>query len=447
MANTIASEQPKASPRQHVLARLLYSHSPAARWTRWVVVVLGIVLSLAYLRQYPIASLQFQWIYRRDFLQEYTLARAVADRIDPYLPTEVLAARYLGSLPHRVFPHPTPHPPPVGLLLLPLALFDYSTAALIWLGIELACLIVAVHLIGRALHVRLPMQATCGIAALLFTWYPFVVELTLGQLMVPMLALLAGAWLALRRGRSMLMGMLTGLAILLKPVPWPVLLLFVWGKDRSALFGATAVILIGYIAAGLAIGLDKFARYFTAVLPLVNQIYHAHAWNISVFSIGWRLFEGTGSSVLEGIVAPPAIHSAGAASLVSVALPCFVLLAACFALRRQRALDVSLGVMLCISILVSPISWNHYLVLAVIPAAQVIHWLIRHRFPPKETNLALIVAGLLIVDWGKLTTYLAGPGPVVEGGVAVPFGLSLLTLMPAVAVGALACLLASLEPA
>ncbi|MBC7232237.1 MAG: DUF2029 domain-containing protein [Chloroflexi bacterium] len=446
MANTIASEQPKTSPRQHVLARLLYSHSPTARWARRIATVLGIALGLACLR-YPIAFLQSQWIYRKDFLQEYTLARAVADRMDPYLPTKVLAARYLGSLPRRVFPHPTPHPPPVGLLLAPLALFDYSTAAAIWLIVELICLWLAVYLVGRTLDGRFSALATSGTAALLLFWHPFWQELALGQLMVPILALLAGAWLALRRGRFLLGGALIGLAILLKPVPWPVLLLFVWGKDWSALFGATAVILMGYLAAGLVIGLDKFARYFTAVLPLVNQIYHAHAWNISVFSIGWRFFDGTGSAVLEGIVAPPAIHSARVAPLVSVALPCLVLLAACFTLRKQRALETSLGVMLCISILVSPISWNHYMVLAVIPAAQVIHWLIRHHFPSKETNLALIVAALLIVDWGQLTIYLAGPGPVVEGGVAVPFGLSLLSLMPAVAVGALACLLASLEPA
>ena len=50
-----------------------------------------------------------------------------------------------------------------------------------------------------------------------------------GQLQLPMLALLAGAWVALRSGRSALGGALVGLAILLKPFPLPLLLLFVLG--------------------------------------------------------------------------------------------------------------------------------------------------------------------------------------------------------------------------
>jgi len=122
------------------------------------------------------------------------------------------------------------------------------------------------------------------------------------------------------------------------------------------------------------------------------------------------------------------------------------LLVACLAVRKQRNLDVSLGVMISASILTVPISWSHYLVLAVIPAAQVIRWLAGHHLPSRETNLALLVTMLLIIDWGRLATFLAGPGPVVEGGIAVSFALALLTWMPAVAVGALAWLLVWLGP-
>jgi hypothetical protein len=443
MSHFMETQQPHKVPRQHVLARLLYSHSPAARWTRRIATGLGIALGLVQLR-ILIGSLQPEWIYRRDFLQEYTLARAVVDRIDPYLPTQELAARYLGNLAHQALPHPTPHPPPVGLLLAPLALFDYSTAAIIWLVVELICLWLAVYLVGRALDRRLSALATSGIAALLLFWHPFWQELVWGQLQVPLLAFLAGAWLALHRGRSLLGGALTGLAILLKPIPWPVLFLFVLWKDGYAVAGAVLVIIMGYVTAALVVGLDTLVHYLVAVLPLVTRFYREYLGNISLSSIGWRLFAG---SVVEGIVAPPLIHSMALASIVAVLLPCLVLLTACIALWKRRSLEVSFGVMIGVGVLISPISWRHYLVLTLIPAAQVVHWLIRHHFPPKETNLALIVAGLLFVDWGMLFTWVSGNIPVVEGRIVVPFSLSLLTLMPAVAVGALACLLASLEPA
>ncbi|MBC7261484.1 MAG: DUF2029 domain-containing protein, partial [Chloroflexi bacterium] len=274
---------------------------------RCIATGLGIVLGVAQLKL-AIESLFPAWIARKDFLQEYILARAMVDRVDPYLPIAELAAHYLGNLPQQVFPHPTPHPPPVGLLLAPLALFDYPTAAAIWLGVELLCLVAAVYLVGHVLDVRLSMLATFGIAALLLLWHPFPLELAYGQLMVPMLAVLAGNWLALRKGHSLLGGALIGLALLFKPVPWPVLLLFVLWKDWHALVGAVLVILVGYVAAGLVVGLDTLLRYFTMVLPLVNQCYRAHAWNISLSSIGWRFFDGTGSPVLQGLVAPPVIY-------------------------------------------------------------------------------------------------------------------------------------------
>jgi hypothetical protein len=223
-----------------------------------------------------------------------------------------------------------------------------------------------------------------------------------------------------------------------------VLFLFVLWKDGYAVAGAVLVIIMGYVTAALVVGLDTLVHYLVAVLPLVTRFYREYLGNISLSSIGWRLFAG---SVVEGIVAPPLIHSMALASIVAVLLPCLVLLTACIALWKRRSLEVSFGIMIGVGVLISPISWRHYLVLTLIPAAQVVHWLIRHHFPPKETNLALIVAGLLFVDWGMLFTWVSGNIPVVEGRIVVPFSLSLLTLMPAVAVGALACLLASLEPA
>lgn len=97
MANTITPQQPKTPLRQHVLGQLLYSNSRTVRWMRRVAAGLGIALGLAQLKL-PIESLLPNWIARKDFLQEYTLARAVVDKIDPYLATEELAARYLVSL-------------------------------------------------------------------------------------------------------------------------------------------------------------------------------------------------------------------------------------------------------------------------------------------------------------------------------------------------------------
>lgn len=65
----------------------------------------------------------------------------------PYLPLSELAARVLGLLPVPLMPHPTPHPPPVGLLSLLLGLLDYIPAAVVWLAFELLCTTMALDLL------------------------------------------------------------------------------------------------------------------------------------------------------------------------------------------------------------------------------------------------------------------------------------------------------------
>jgi hypothetical protein len=393
----------------------------------------------------PVGSLLPEYLSRKDFLQEYTLARAIADGIDPYLPTDVLAERYLGGLPQTLLPHPTPHPPTLGILLLPLALFDYSTAAVLWFGLEIVGWVVSVYLLGRAAGARLSIGVTLGIAAALLMWYPVWVEMAWGQLSLVMLPLLAGAWVALRSGRSALAGVLVGLAMLLKPVPFPLLLLFVLRKDWRALLGAGSVVLGGYVVAGSVVGLKTVETYFTEVLPLVTRIYRAIWGNISISSLGWRVFDGTRLGLTDGVV-PPLVQSAAAAQVASLGLAILLLLGASWVVRRQRSLGVSLGVMMAVSILLGPISWPHYLVLAAIPAAQAIRWLVRHRLPSRETNWALIVAMLLVIDWVMVARPLALRAPIVDGALRVPFAVAQLPLMTAVSVAALAWLVAWLGP-
>jgi alpha-1,2-mannosyltransferase len=437
---------PQTTPRQHVLGRLRYSQSPGARWLRRVVAVLAIALGLLNLKV-PLGVLQPEYVYTKDFLQEYTMSRAMVDRIDPYLPTDVLAARYSDHVPKTTLSHPTPHPPTLGILVLPLALLDYPTAAAVWFGLEIVCLLASVYLLARAVDARLSTWATLGIATALLIWYPFWGELTWGQLQVPVLALLAGAWVALGSDRPALGGALVGLAILVKPVPLPLLLLFVLRRDWRALVGAGSVIFAGYLVAAGAAGLDTLGTYFTTVLPLVTRIYRASWGNISISSLGWRLFYGTGAGTTGQTIAPPLVKSTVAAQVASLALPGLLLLVASWAVRKQRSLGVSLGVMMGAGILLGPISWPHYLVLATMPAAHVIRWLVCHRFPARETNLALIVTILLIIDWVRVARFFAVRVPLMDGAIRLPFALAQLPLMTAVAVGALAWLVASLGPA
>ena len=369
------------------------------------------------------------------------MVRALLDRIDPYLPVDILAERYIVGTSATLLSHPTPHPPTLGLLLLPWGWVDYRTAAALWLGIELACLFVSVHLLARLSGARLSGIAQAGIGFALLIWHPVWMELAWGQLMLPIVALVAGAWLALSEERHVLAGVLLGVTLWLKPVALPLLLLCLMRKDWRALGAAIVTAATGYLAVALWVGFGVFARYFTTVLPEVNAIYRASWGNISVTSLAWRVFVGTSEGTTGRVAVPPLYASSVAASLGAVLLPGLLLLTACVAAKRLRSLDWSFALMAAVCIILGPISWPHYLVLAIIPVTQVARALAARGLPVRETNGALFVAMLLAVDWLRLANAWATAWSTSAGVATLPFALAQVPLLSTVTVLALMGLL------
>jgi hypothetical protein len=443
---------PDGGPRPHVLADWIASPSAIARLGRLVVVATGVALGLTGLRA-CLATMVPPYAYTKDFLQEYVVARAVADGANPYAPIQDLATRYVdgwnlsGQL-GAGFAHPTPHPPTVGLLFWPLGYLDYLTAMTLWFGVGLACLALTLSLLARTAGARLSLWGTLVLTTAAMAWYPVGEELALGQVMIPILLLTAVARFALLRGHHVPGGIVLGCALLIKPIVWPVLLLLAVQRSWRALAAATLTALAAYAVTAWVVGPQRVIAYVTDVLPAVSVLYRNASWNLSLWTLGRRLFEGTDTlDMLGRYPAPPLVSGELAATLFSVAVPALVLLVACrWAWRRPDA-DASFGVFVGVSVMVSPISWGHYYVLTIVPLAQVVTWLLAHRFPTRATNAALVVGMLLFISfnaWTALALQLWGRTPTVEEPFVLPFLPSLLLMMPTVAVAALSLLLGAL---
>jgi hypothetical protein len=408
-----------------------------------VVAIGALLLGLSVVLRITI-TLQPPDVYGKDFLQEYVLARALVQGEDPYVDLDVLAERLLGQTPSRLSGHPTPHPPTLGALLLPLAFVDYPTAVILWFGFEALAILGSLLVIARGLGLgRLWLLPIFAVA--LVCWYPLRLELALGQLMVPLLLLLSASWWAWRSARSTTAGALLGLAILVKVMPWPLLVIFLVKRDWRAVGAAAAVVVAGYLSCLLAFGLPVLMSYL-ASLPEVAGLYRAHSANVSLLSLPWRLFEGTGSPVLPGLVAEPLLRSAVLATALSWLVPGAVMVAVCLAAWKSRSRDTLFAAGVCLSLLLSPIAWEHYLVLVVLPVAIVGAWLARRAFPAPESNAALGLALLLMVPSGVVHDLLLEfMVPGIDGNLAVPTLVSLLTMWPTLGVALLTCLIFSLE--
>lgn len=342
-------------------------------------------------------------VKHRDFTTIYLLASAIRYRIDITLPLTTIG-EYLGIDPTLVgFYHPTPHPPTMGLLLLPFGYMDYTLGSLIWLTMEFLFLVIAIALLALLVRFRLHPLLVIFIALALVGWGPVFWELRWGQVSILLLLLHIGMLLLLQRGYAGGAGVLFGLAVLIKPLTVPVAALLLLRHQWRVLGATLGTVVAGYAVALLAVGPSALVKYFTQSLPTVSRFYSAFWHNLSLATLGSRLFESMWLPAIhlrpedKVIASEPLIASPPAAQAIMILLPLLIIGTGVGAVRRLP-FDSAIPILLCISIVASPISWGHYEVLALPLIAQTLAWLKAHRWPRKPT-IAVVCILILLLVW------------------------------------------------
>lgn len=379
------------------------------------------------------------------------MARAVLARVNPYLPCTELAERFIGPLPNNIVLHPTPHPPPMAILSLPLGLLTYRQAAAIWFLIEFLCLLLSCYwlvLWFRKTDGWPRLWQTGALISVLLAWGPFMADLANGQIMIILMFLLIWSWQALLSGNKTQGGLLLGIAVALKLIAWPIVIFLALKRNWRTVGSALSVIVLTNLFAGIFMGFDNLANYYLTIGPLISQIHSAHGGNFSAWSIGPRLFSGTGSEILYFIEAPPLVYAPTMARFFSLVLPGFLLIIILILAFRMKNFNVAWGMLICLSILISPVAWLHYLTLVVMPAFIVISCLSSMDWPPFESNSTIVIGlGLLFsmfVANPTLYGILQGDSSTIPP-IKVTFLQGLLSMIPTVALLGLLWLLGRLD--
>jgi len=440
------------SPPSHPLRQILASPQTGWRIYRYAILTLFIAAGL-YNFALSLKSLSPEFVYRKDIIQEYLMTRAVLAGVDPYLPCPELAKLFIGPLPNNIVLHPNPHPPPMALLCLPLGWLTYPQAAVVWFLLEIFCLLAACYWLVRWFSnspKRSRLWLTGIFALVLLAWGPFMADLANGQIMIPLLFLLVGSWQAISRGQNFRGGILLGSAVALKLIAWPLGVFLALKRNWAAALSALLVLGLANFFAGMLMGFDKLAKYYLEIGPMVSQFHRSHGGNFSGWSIGARLFSRTGSEILVFIEAPPLVYSPEMAQLFSFLLPSALLVLGMYLAWRRRDFNLAWGMLICVSILISPVAWAHYLTLAVLPAVVVGRYLSAREWPVFETHAALVVGLALFVSVfclsPELYRILQGlPADLEASNIRVPFWLGLASFSPALALGGLLWLLGRLD--
>jgi len=396
-----------------LLKRIYRSEQLGMRLLRSVLLLCFVALVAINLR-HIVCALQPPVIYSKDLVQEYLAGRAILAGQTPYSPISDLAKTYLPDAEVAFLPHPTPHPPPVVLLSLPLALMSYQTASVVWLVLEILVIASIWWFLSSWMQLNLGIGGVVVGTFVAIGWTPFMQELLYGQLMIVLLLFLVLCGLAYHRGRSVWAGVFLGITLSLKLLGWPILVYWMLKRQWRSVAAATGTALLINIVASLVVTPEVLLDYYIRIPELVAPLYRSNPFNFSPLTVGWRFFEGTGSQVLLGFAAPPLAHMPGVASYVSVLVMAAVLIVGLRLALCTHVADVAFMILVCLSTLTTAVVWIHYFTWLLPPLVYLFRQLRSQEFP-----LGLSIGGVIVIVALALpASTLAGFACILSGNSA-----------------------------
>jgi hypothetical protein len=394
------------SKGSHIITNIIYSQKPLMRWLRYLLLFTLSLGGIAYLRVYYF-TLFTPLVYRKDIITEYLMAKALVAGISPYLPLPFLSNRFLGPELELALTHPSPHPPSILFLILPLTLVTYQQAAVIWFFIELCLLFFTLRLLFIEFFGETRWFPVIVGTLALIGWLPIVRDLALGQLMILIMSLTMCAWILLRRNRFLLGGFFVGLAISVKIMMWPLLIPFlVQRKYWRVLLSALCTVLFLNFFAMITIGFQTVKDYYFHIGYEVSRLYQLREGNYSLWSVGRRILGDSEPKMFSSSGIQSTFSNSSLASFISIVIVAVLILLCLLFYKRLRTIDEAFAAMTVLSILISPVSWAHYFVLTIIPFIVILLILRSTAFPWRQTTIFGIIFMLLTFPEAKINEIL-----------------------------------------
>jgi len=243
------------------------------------------------------------------------------------------------------------------LLALPLHVFNYARAFLIWNVISAGCILAGGYLTLRPFpqwH-----KYTLPILLLFLMYFPNIETLIYGEPAAVLLVVLPLAWLFARENKDIPAGIFIGLACAFKLFCGLFLIYFLCIKRFRLLLSAFLTMLATFLAGGIVFGFTSYLSYYKS---LQDVFWFATSWNVSFNGFFGRLFSD-GERNVSWIMAP---HLAS-----FLTLACSVILVAylIWVWRKQtpQQFDRGFSLVLVSMLLLSPLGWIYYFPLLLIP--------------------------------------------------------------------------------
>ncbi|MDP9482959.1 MAG: DUF2029 domain-containing protein [Chloroflexota bacterium] len=236
------------------------------------------------------------------------------------------------------------YPPTFVPIIAPLGLLSATTAVWVWTGLLIGAFLLGVAILPVSTTVRWWIVLLAGLS------WPFVYAVKLGQVGPLLFLCLAFGWRWLDDPIRVGLAGALGAAIKLQPG-----LILVWalltGRYRAVVAGAVALLVLAGVATVIA-GPGSWADFITLVRRVSDPITTPH--NFTPGAIAYQL--GLGADV---------------ASIIQLTSSVLVLVVVVAAARLSSA-EASYLAAVIASQLLSPILWDHYAMLLLLPVAYLL---------------------------------------------------------------------------
>jgi len=377
-----------------------------------------------------------------DILIEYLMSKAIVAGINPYLSLNELAKIFIGL---DYYHQPSPYPPFTAILFIPISFLSYQGAVIFWFIFEISCLFLISLLIIYYIAGKIKwIWAICSFIILL-AWEPVMEDLLYGPLSVLFTTLLLITLLLWRRGRKSLAGIIIGLTVSIKLFTWPLVIYFALKREWRTVIASICTGLVFNLIALSVIGFDPIKNYLNYAAQELN-LWQAVIRNFSLWSVGYRLFSGTSSTILKySFQSPPIIDMPDIARYVSLICVITFLFISLIWAKRLQYFDISFAIMTCVIVIISPIAWNHYYVITAIALAVTGLYLAKLSFPKKQTLGFIILVFFVFIGnslMNKIVILLnGGNDAIIANNFQISFTSSLIYFLPMLEIIALTIIL------
>jgi hypothetical protein len=381
---------------------------PAA--STWLWAGLAILVTLAY-APYYFVEFSGRHSYMTDFFQDWASARNFLEGLPVYSNHRITIPRYLGETDLNesdLFIEINAHPPTSILVAIPFGALPYQAAIFTWNLLSLAMFGASLTVVWQTFRIPWSVRAIFPATTVLLPCYPLLIHIHFGQITLLILLLLTAVWAADRADRQILAGVLLGTAVTIKLFPAVLFLFFIVRKRwRAVASGFVSIALITLLTA-LVLGIHTYTTYVNVVLPSVAK-YRGFWFNLSLPAYWTKLFDPP----REYAYIQPIIRSPFLASLAIFCTCALILGTLTWVVSRARTQterDLSFGLTVTAMLLISPITWDHYLLLLMIPLA--IAWI---QLPPSQ-GFRLLFLAIVIAFW---TQPFVAVDDTVQGGITL----------------------------